>query len=189
MLRIALACAVAAGLAGCAEKPKEAPAVRAAASTVAPPLPATNAPICAKPPEKAAFDLASLKSELMVTAISCKTEERYNAFIMRFRPDLVGAEKNLTGFFGRAYGRRATQEHDDYITSLANAQSQDGIRAGTEFCTQTGPMFDEVMDLKNGSELTRYASSKPLFQPLTVAECQAPPPPAAKPARTRTTRR
>lgn len=126
---------------------------------------------CARPPEKAAFDVAGLKSQLMVTAISCQAEEKYNAFVMRFRPDLVGTEKTLTSYFNRTFGRRGQQEHDDYITSLANAQSQSGIRSGTLFCQQNVSLFDEVMALRSGADLSTLAAGKGLTQPVALIEC------------------
>ena len=131
---------------------------------------------CARPVEKAAFDVAGLKSELMVTAISCQAEERYNTFVARFRTFLVTHERALNTYFQRTAGRRATQEHDDYITSLANAQSQDGLKQGTLFCNQHIAMFDEVMALKDGKDLSSYAAGKTLTQPIDLSECPAPMP-------------
>ncbi len=172
MFRIVFACLLAAGLAGCAEK--KAPEVaQEAPPPPAAPLPAHAAPVCVKPTEKAAFDVASLKSELMVTAISCQSQDKYNVFVKRFRPDLQGNEKALNGYFNRSYGRRGIQERDDYITALANALSQDGLRSGTNFCERNIGLFDEVLALKGGRELPTYASSKTLFQPLTITDCPA----------------
>ncbi len=126
---------------------------------------------CARTPEKAAFDVAGLKSQLMVTAITCKAEEKYNAFVTRFRPDLVSNDKTLSTYFTRSFGRRAQAEHDDYITSLANAQSQSGIKVGTAFCDQTISLFDEAMRVKSGTELATLAGSKSLVQPIVLIEC------------------
>ena len=130
---------------------------------------------CMRGAEKAAFDLASLKSELMVIAIDCQAEERYNAFVVRFRPDLQGSEKGLNTYFSRT-----TQAHDDYITSLANSQSQDALTRGTLFCDEHIKMFDEVLALKGSQDLLTYASAKSLTQPIDVVECPAAPPPPAK---------
>jgi hypothetical protein len=180
-MRVLLAVVLAIGLAGCKDKPQ--PAAEVAAFV--PPKPSTPtqmAPICARPPEKAAFDLSGLKSQLMVTAISCASEDKYNAFVTKFRPDLMTTEKTLTTFFSRAYGKRAQQEHDDYITQLANAQSQLGIKSGTAFCGMNLAMFNEVMALKGGSDLPTYAASKPIQQSLAVETCPDTPPPPAKPA-------
>ena len=142
---------------------------------------AASAQQCAKPVEKAAFDVASLKSQLMVTAISCQAEEKYNAFIVRFRPDLVVQERSLNAYFQRSFGRRSTQEHDDYVTNLANSQSEVGIKAGTAFCQQNISLFDEVMALKSGTDLAPLAANKSLVQPIALVECTAP---AASPTRT-----
>ncbi len=140
---------------------------------------------CARPVERAAFDIAGLKSQLMVTAISCQLEEKYNAFILRYRTDLVTEEKSLNSYFNRAYGRSSQKQHDDYITLLANAQSENGIKAGTLFCTQNTMMFDEVMALKDGHDLPTYAAAKTLTQPVTLVDC----PLVTKPKLTRTAKK
>lgn len=131
---------------------------------------------CAKTVEKTAFDVTGLKSQLMVTAISCHAQDRYNAFVMRFRSDLVSFEKSLNSYFGRTFGRRATQEHDDYITSLANTQSENGLKRGTLFCQENISLFDEVMVLKSNTDLPTYAASKSLIQPISLVTCPDPVP-------------
>jgi hypothetical protein len=141
---------------------------------------------CARTAEKAAFDVAGLKSELMVTAIACQAQERYNSFVTRFRGDLQSQERSLNSYFNRTAGRHASQQHDDYITSLANAQSQEGISRGTFFCQEHLSMFDDVLALKDGHDLLHYATAKTLAQPIDLTECPAPPPPAAKKPRTKT---
>ena len=68
-----------------------------------------------------AFDIAGLKSKLMVTALTCNQQDRYNEFVLRFRGDLMAQERALQAYFARKFGGgRAQHEHDDYITSLAN---------------------------------------------------------------------
>ena len=136
---------------------------------------------CTRPAEKSAFDVTGLKSQLMVTAISCQVQEKYNAFVVRFRPDLASSDRTLNSYFSRAFGRRGQQEHDDYVTSLANAQSQNGIKAGTGLCNANVPMFDEVMAVKTTTELSSFAASKGLTQPIVLVECAG-----SAPATTRT---
>jgi hypothetical protein len=48
-----------------------------------------NAQACAKPADQTAFDVAGLKSQLMVTALACDVRERYNDFVRRFQPELM----------------------------------------------------------------------------------------------------
>ncbi|MBN9510986.1 MAG: hypothetical protein J0I21_17995 [Alphaproteobacteria bacterium] len=145
---------------------------------------------CMRPAEKAAFDVAGLKSELMVVAIACQLRDKYNGFVGRYRSALVAQERALNGYFSRTSGHRAQQEHDVYITNLANSQSQDGIREGTLFCTQHLSMFDEVMALKSDHELAGYAQTKGLTQPIALIECPVAPvrTPRAKKVRTADTK-
>jgi hypothetical protein len=132
---------------------------------------AASAEQCARPADKTAFDVAGLKSQLMVTALACQAEEKYNTFVTRFRADLQAHERALSGYFSRAYGRSAQRQHDDYITSLANAQSESGIKGGTLFCQQNLAMFDEVLALKDGTALPSYAAGKALTQPIVLTDC------------------
>lgn len=141
---------------------------------------AATAQTCARGPDHLAFDVAGLKSQLMVTALTCNEQDKYNAFIVKYRPDLVEQDKNLNSYFSRAHGRRARAQFDDYITQLANSQSQYGLRRGTLFCDENKGVFDEVMALKGGSELPDFAAGKSLSQPVSLTTCAAEP---AKPAR------
>ena len=134
---------------------------------------------CARPTEKTAFNVAGLKSQLMVTALSCQSDaalasmDKYNAFVVRYRTDLVGQERALASYFQRAYGRSGQKQHDDYITQLANSQSDAGIKSGSFFCKQNMGLFDEVMALKSGSELPSYAGTKSVIiaQPISLTDC------------------
>jgi hypothetical protein len=126
---------------------------------------------CAKPADVTAFDVASLKSKLMVTALTCNQQDRYNDFVQRFRSELLTHERALHGYFARVFGSRAQREHDDYITSLANTQSERGIQQGTMFCQQNISMFTEVLTLAKGADLPGYAASKQLPQPFDVVTC------------------
>lgn len=121
-----------------------------------------------------AFDVQGLKSELMVTALSCNAQDRYNSFVGKFRPDLLAEEHTLNTYFDRTYGRSAQKEHDDYITQLANVQSERGLQAGTAFCQQRVSMFDEVAVLDNASDLSAYAEAKDIVQPASYETCSAP---------------
>jgi hypothetical protein len=185
-MRIMLATLLAAGLVGCA-KEQPPPAAVPAVVVQAPPRPSTppaTAPICGKPADKTAFSVAGLKTQLVVTAISCQAEEKYNDFVRRYRNDLNAQEKTLSGYFSRAYGRSATSQHDDYITNLANQTSQVGLRSGTLFCTRNLAMFDQVMALKNGNDMANFAVAQNFEQPLDVPDCAEQPTPvkAAAPA-------
>ena len=129
---------------------------------------------CGNSPAHEAFDVAGLKSELMVTALSCKAQERYNAFVGKFRPALLSADERLNSYFRTTYGRRAQVEHDDYITQLADIQSLGGLKSGTVFCQQREAMFDEIDALETASDLAHYAEAKDVAQPASYESCEAP---------------
>ena len=128
---------------------------------------------CARKSDHLAFDVAGLKSQLMVTALTCNEQDKYNAFVMKYRPDLVEQDKTLNSYFTRAHGKRARTQFDDYITQLANSQSQTGLRRGTLFCQENIGIFDEVMALRSGAELSDFAAGKTLSQPVSLATCTA----------------
>ncbi|MBO6038225.1 MAG: hypothetical protein J6P29_06740 [Acetobacter sp.] len=121
-----------------------------------------------------AFNVQGLKSELMVTALSCHAQNRYNDFVAQFRGTLLDEEKKLNGYFRSVYGRNAQRKHDDYITQLANVQSEQGLQSGTIFCLQHMPMFDETKVLNNGDDLSAYAEAKDVIQPTSFEVCTTP---------------
>lgn len=133
---------------------------------------------CSNSPSHEAFNIEGLKSELMVTALSCQAQNQYNAFIGQFRPIVSNQETKLKNYFRSNYGKRSTKAYqkayDDYITQLANVQSSQGLKAGTVFCLQRMSMFDEIKPLKTASELSQYAEAKDIVQPASYEVCQAP---------------
>jgi hypothetical protein len=129
---------------------------------------------CARPVEKTAFDVTALKSQLMVTALACNAQDKYNAFVTKFRGELVKQERALNSYFGRAYGRRGRQQHDDYITSLANAQSEAGTRLGSAYCQQRLGMFDQVMVQPSLGDLSGFVVAQAIVQPVALIDCPAP---------------
>ena len=133
-----------------------------------------NAQTCARPPDKTAFDVAGLKSQLMVTALACDVRERYNDFVLRFQPELMQQERALNAYFSRSFGRRGQQEHDNYITSLANTQSEAGIKLGTLFCKDSVGLFDTVLALPQGATVASFATDREFDQPITLVVCTTP---------------
>lgn len=137
---------------------------------------------CTRPADRTAFDTVGLKSELMVTALACKQQDKYNEFMRTYKPTVAAEEKNLNAYFKRVYGRQYQKAYDDYISNLANVQSDSSLKSGTAFCSEFETMFDEVMSLHDGSELPDYANSQAIAQPIAFATCSDNP---GKPTRSR----
>jgi hypothetical protein len=182
MLRPALPLMLAVVLFGCSKGAPPAPAQLPPAPVAEEVVP--DARFCARPPEKTALEMAGLKSRLMVAALSCGGTEKYNEFITKNRPALVAQEKALASYFSRNYGRRGQSEQDDYITALANMQSQRRTRDAATFCEQAAILFSDVGAIKGSAELPPLASARKISQPMNVTECSSEPTPPARPAAT-----
>lgn len=130
---------------------------------------------CVRPGDHPVFDVTMLKTHLMVTALTCAANDKYNSFVTKYRPELTEADKALGGYFNRTQGRRARQQHDDYVTQAANSQSQIGVVQGSLFCQRNLGIFDEVMALRNGAELTDFAAGKSFASPVAQTGCDAAP--------------
>lgn len=125
---------------------------------------------CLSPAQRAAVEIAALRSELMVLATGCHDDDGYNAFIRKYQPELMGNEQAIAEMFKQKYGRRGQQEHDQFTTDLANAESSAGMHLGSDFCARNGLMFQEVLALTGPGDLATYAAGKDLV-PRSFAVC------------------
>ena len=134
------------------------------------------APACEFDADRTAFDIEGLKSQLMLTALACKRQDKYNAFMSRYKPEVADAEAGLAAYFKRSYGRQGQTQYDAYITNLADEQEKDGLKAGTAYCENLEVMFDEVMSLHSSSELHDFTNAKVIVQPIAFETCTGAPP-------------
>lgn len=125
---------------------------------------------CLSPAQRAAFDVQALRSELMVLATGCGDDQPYNAFIERYKPQLLANERAMDEYFRHRYGRRGQTEHDRFVTDLANAQASRASRLGSEFCPRNGQIFSEALALSSSSELAPFAAGQALF-PTSMEVC------------------
>ena len=119
--------------------------------------------------DESVFNIEALKSEMMVLATACHDDSQYNAFITRFQPELIANEHQLDAYFKREYGRQGQVQHDSFITNLANAQSDVGLKQGTDFCPRNATLFQEAMAV-NSTELPSFAAGKDLV-PASLETC------------------
>ena len=70
------------------------------------------APSCQFPADRTALDIEGLKSELMVTALACKQQDKYNIFMSRYQPDVAREERTLAAYFKRSYGKLSQKAYD-----------------------------------------------------------------------------
>ncbi|HEY8612312.1 MAG TPA: hypothetical protein VIL69_13595 [Roseomonas sp.] len=144
---------------------------------------------CVQPAEKAAFDVRALQSQLMVAALSCQQDEQYNTFVRQYNSELGGAYRGINAHYRRTAGARGQSSLDGYITQLANAHSQDGIRQGSNFCRNVAPLFTAALAApKSVDALAALAVQNNLSNPHGRPECSTATP-AARTAPARSERR
>lgn len=125
---------------------------------------------CPTTADQAVFDVQALKGKLTVLAITCRSDERYNAFIEKYRPALLANERQFAGYFKGQKGGRGQAEQDSYVTSMVNSMSSFTTTEGAEFCGRNASLFDEVLALRSGAELAPYAAGKNLY-PASFGAC------------------
>ena len=140
---------------------------------------ASAAARCANEAEQSVFEVEALKSELMVVGITCKQEDRYNAFMQRYQPRLAENYRAFEQHFNRTRGRAGKAATDAYVTNLAQTRGFEAQKLGSDFCPRNTGLFEEVMALPSAAELPAYAAGKDLI-PESLGACQTQ---AAAPAR------
>ncbi|MFH5924465.1 hypothetical protein [Roseomonas xinghualingensis] len=144
---------------------------------------------CVQPAEKTAFDVRALQSQLMVAALACQQQDQYNVFVRQYQAELGNAYRGINAHYRRTAGARGQTTLDGYITHLANAHSQDGIRQGTNFCRNVLPLFTVALAAPKTTEaLAAVAVQNNLANPHGRPECTTATPAARTeaPARSRT---
>ena len=157
------------------------------------PVANANPPRCTSANEQSMFEVMALKTELMVVGITCRAEERYNEFVLRYRPQLIENDREMNQHFERRFGRGKVGKRamDAFVTNLAQARGFAGQKLGADFCPRNTQLFAEVMALPSGTELASYAAAKDVI-PADLPGCPvaaAAPTRAAPAARTSRSKR
>ncbi|MBP0443739.1 hypothetical protein J8J14_03015 [Roseomonas sp. SSH11] len=145
---------------------------------------------CLRPAEKAAFEVRSLQSQLMVAALICKQDEQYNSFVRQFQAPLASAWEGMSTHYRRTNGAVGVRMRDNFVTELANVQQMDSGRQGSQFCQNVASLFTAAMAAPKTSEgLASLAVANNLSNPHGRSECSATTPAASSPTPARTERR
>jgi hypothetical protein len=125
---------------------------------------------CSGEEDRSMFEVAALRSELMVLATGCRDADRYNAFMRKFQATLMANERQVSAYFKKHFGRSGQYEHDRFVTDMANARSRLSTQLGTDFCPRNGLIFAEVLALPSPSDLAGFAAAKDLI-PASMPVC------------------
>ena len=108
-----------------------------------------------------AFNVVGLKSALMVAALSCNQQDKYDAFMTSFQPHILAAQHAVDAYFHKASGPYSGQKMEDtFVTLLANNQSDAGIAEGSIFCLNNAAEFDAVLALKTPADLDHFVTDQ-----------------------------
>lgn len=136
---------------------------------------------CARDEDQAAFDITALKSELMIMGVSseCRRESDYNAFVTRFRQQLIEADRVVVAWYRAHYGsgRPLNLKLESFVTEMANQRSRSAQQLGSDYCARGGMLFTELAALPANTDLAAYASGKNLM-PADMPACEVPAAPA-----------
>ncbi len=133
-----------------------------------------------------AFNVIGLKSALMVAALSCNQQDRYDAFMTSFQPHILEEQHVMDAYFRKIGGHYGQAKEDNFVTLLANNQSVNGIAQGSVFCLNNTAEFQTVLTLKSDSDLDNFVTAQ---APAGIVDADAAPgtpvvavvtPPAAK---------
>lgn len=143
-------------------------------------MPTIASAACVQPAEKTAFDIRALQSQLMVAALSCGQQDDYNTFVRKFQNELGTAFRGVASHFRRTTGAQHQRQLDQYITALANGQSQLSIARGSFFCREQTPLFQAALAASTSAELSQISVQRDVHQVLTTPMCPASTTPAAR---------
>ncbi len=113
---------------------------------------------CATAGDIAAFRTAAVQQQLMVAALTCKSVETYNRFVIAYRPELEKSDADLKAYFIRG-GSEA--DYDSFKTKLANLSSLSTISDRAGYCANAATAFE--MALKSRQALSSFVTDQRLM--------------------------
>jgi hypothetical protein len=144
-----------------------------ALATIAPP--AIAARTCSSDADQSAYEVLSLRTQMILLATKCGRDQDYNKnFIIRFQPALQANERTVLAYFRRVYGGAGQGRKDTFSTELVNVMSQAANAQGAEFCSRATLIINEMNALHSMDDLPAYAAVKDLA-PAGTSMCPVAP--------------
>jgi hypothetical protein len=99
---------------------------------------------CVSEKDERALNTRVLQTELMVAALSCNEQQRYNALVTNYRGHLAEQGASLRAWFSRTYGSASSSELNAFVTRLANDASKRSLEAES-YCAAASALLAEVL--------------------------------------------
>jgi len=126
---------------------------------------------CEIRPDKAAFHVRALQTELMVAALTCDARPQYNSFAKKFQNALVDHGHALKQVFRSNHGAGAEKALNAYITTLANRASQRSITKRSSYCERTLRTFVALENMKP-RQLAAFSMKRPAGDVDVPSSCR-----------------
>lgn len=128
---------------------------------------------CIKGQTQTAFEIQALKTEMMLTAVTCEKTQEYNNKMQILKPYFVKYESVVKLWFNKKYTNTSVQKYDRYITDLANELEQTPERHNADiFCNDNvSNVFQDLDQISTQAGLEQYAHFKRFKQPGEIAWC------------------
>lgn len=131
---------------------------------------AAQAEMCARPNEERALRTRVLQSDMLVAALTCGEQARYNAVVTRFQDALGRRGHDLKGLFKRVYGRGGVAHLDRFVTALANESAQRQVADASGFCARAAEMFDRLTTIDERAFLV-FADDRTVGSTFRIRSC------------------
>lgn len=141
-----------------------------ALAVAAPPAWAGSA--CTTAEDEATLNARVLQTELMVAALACGEQQRYNAFVTTFKSELSQRGKLLRAYFKRVHGPSGENRMNAFVTKLANDASQRTANTPDAYCASSARLFNEVL-AASPHDLTRIAARPEISGRHGYARCRS----------------
>ena len=126
---------------------------------------------CARDYELPALQARVLQTDLMVAALTCDARPLYNAFITKYRPELIGQGRALKAYFNRTHGKRGVMVLDAFVTRLANEASLRTVAARGTYCANARMAFTTALAGSETARLTDLAARHPRANSHGIVAC------------------
>ena len=126
---------------------------------------------CATAEDEATLNARVLQTELMVAALACGEQQRYNAFVNAFKSELSQRGQLLRAYFKRVHGSSGEKRMNAFVTKLANDAAQRTANGPQAYCAATARLFNEVL-ASPPRDFTRIAAKPEISGRHGYARCR-----------------
>jgi hypothetical protein len=134
--------------------------------------PAWAGSACATAEDEVTLNARVLQTELMVAALVCGEQQRYNAFVNTFKSELSQRGQSLRAYFKRVHGPSGENRMNAFVTKLANDASQRTANGPAAYCAAAARLFSEVL-VSSPRDLARIAARPELSGRHGYARCRS----------------